>query len=70
MSVNFLRGYHLKALLSVTHKEHLANDEICRHEVANLSKSGEQILHREPHLLKNCNMLNVDFLNLKSVGVP
>jgi hypothetical protein len=58
--VNYQRGYHLKAWRSVTLSEHFNTDEICRREAANVCKSGELFLHREP----------VDFKNLKSVGLP
>jgi hypothetical protein len=47
-------------------KKHFDTDEICSREAANLCKSGEPFLHREPHLLKNCNNTTVYFKNLKS----
>jgi hypothetical protein len=43
--------------------EHFATDEICCQEAANLCKSGEPFLHREPQLLKNGNKTTVDFKN-------
>jgi hypothetical protein len=60
----------LKAWRSVTLEEHFDAYEICRREAANLCKSGELFLHREPYLLKKSNNTTVDFKNLKSVGVP
>jgi hypothetical protein len=45
-------------------------DEICCPDAANLCKSGEPFLHREPHLLNNCNNTMFDIKNLKSVGAP
>jgi hypothetical protein len=43
----------------------LDTDEICRREAANLYKSGEPFLYREPHRLKNRNNTTFDFKNLK-----
>jgi hypothetical protein len=39
--------------------------QICQREAANLRKSGEPVLHREPLLLKNRNITTGDFKNLK-----
>jgi hypothetical protein len=50
--------------------EHFDSDEFCRHEAANLCKSGDSFLQQEPHLLKHHNNMTVDFKNLKSVEVP
>jgi hypothetical protein len=57
--VNKLREYHFKAWRSVTPKEHFNIDEICRHEAANLCKSGKPFLQGELHLLKNCYNMTV-----------
>jgi hypothetical protein len=37
-------------------------------EAANLCKSGEPFLYREPHIFKNRNKMTVDFKNLKKSG--
>jgi hypothetical protein len=42
-------------------------DEICRRKAANLYKSGEPFLHREPHRLKNRDKTTFDF---KILSVP
>jgi hypothetical protein len=44
--------------------------QICRRKTANLCKSGESFIHREPPHLKNRNNRTADFKNVKSVGVP
>jgi hypothetical protein len=45
-------------------------DKIFHRDAANLCKSGEPFLHREPHRLKNRNNTTFDFKNIKSDGVP
>jgi hypothetical protein len=39
--------------------------QICCRKAANMCKSGEPFLHREPPLLKNCNNTTVEFKILK-----
>jgi hypothetical protein len=48
----------------------LRDGSILTPRAANLCKSADPILYREPPLLINRSNVTVDFKNLKSVGVP